>query len=72
MARFSGGDCEMRDPKRIKRICKKLEKIWNTVPDQRLGQLLSNYIFGYKTDIFFQEDNISEQILDEIVEEIKE
>lgn len=53
----------MRDPKRIKRICKLIEKVWNKVPDQRLGQFLSNYVFGHHTDIFFQEDNITEEIL---------
>ena len=54
----------MRDPKRIKRICKLIEKQWNKVPDQRLGQFLSNYVFGHHTDIFYQEDDITVDILE--------
>jgi len=61
----------MRDPKRIKRICKLLEEKWLTVPDQRLGQFLLNYVFGrnphhpkYDSYIFFREDDITEEILD--------
>jgi hypothetical protein len=37
----------MRDKKRIKRIVKKLEQLWNIYPDQRLGQLLENYIYEH-------------------------
>jgi uncharacterized protein YihD (DUF1040 family) len=55
----------MRDIKRIKRICNLLEKKWSKVPDQRLGQFLSNYIFGHHIDIFFQEDDVVEQTLKE-------
>ena len=51
----------MRDLKRIKRICKLLEKLWLEYPDQRLGQLLANYCFGHHTDIFYQEDEITEK-----------
>jgi len=69
----------MREKARIKRICKLIEKLWNTVPDQRLGQLMSNYVFGHHQDIFFQEDDISEinlnnmttDIGDEMVKKIK-
>jgi len=50
----------MRDPKRIDRVCKEIAKKWKIVPDQRLGQFLSNYVFGHHVDIFFQEDDISE------------
>ena len=52
----------MRDPKRIKRILKEIETLWELVPDQRLGQLLQNYVFG-RGDIFFQEDDKSEKII---------
>jgi len=55
----------MRDPKRIKRICKLIEKKWSLVPDQRLGQFLENYVFDCKC-IFNQEDNITEAFLKEI------
>lgn len=54
----------MRDPKRIKRICKLIEKRWLNVSDQRLGQFLANYVFGHHTDIFFQEDYTTEEILE--------
>ena len=56
----------MRDPKRIKRICKLIEKLWIKCPDQRLGQLLANYVFGHHTDIFFLEDDLTEKILKRI------
>ena len=35
----------MRDEKRIGKILKELEKVWKTYPDQRLGQILENYVF---------------------------
>jgi hypothetical protein len=53
----------MRDKKRIKRIVKLLEKLWLEYPDQRLGQLLSNYCFVNGMDIFYQEDDQSEEAL---------
>ena len=34
----------MRDPTRIERITRMLKAIWLQAPDQRLGQLLENYI----------------------------
>lgn len=65
----------MRDPKRIKRILNKIEKIWNKIPDQRLGQLLENYIFIQgnrgidKTSVrlFHQEDDETEYNIDKIL-----
>ena len=54
----------MREKARIKRICKKIEKLWGEVPDQRLGQFLANYVFGHHRDIFYQEDDVSEHHLD--------
>jgi hypothetical protein len=35
----------MRDINRIERICHDLERLWKQNPDQRLGQLLENYVF---------------------------
>jgi len=35
----------MRDKKRIERILKLIGKLWKKFPDQRLGQLLDNYVF---------------------------
>ena len=66
----------MRNPERIKRICKKLEKLWLQHPDIRLGQLLENYVFtkgkrGKETCfLFYQEDDETELLLDR--ENIKE
>ena len=60
----------MRDKKRIKRILKLIEIAWGKVPDQRLGQFLSNYVFGYKTDIFYQDDDKTEDILKEVYNEL--
>ena len=64
----------MREKERIKRICEKLEKAWNKKPDQRLGQLLENYIFDSGESrgpvtcfLFYQEDDITEDILDKIL-----
>ena len=53
----------MRNPERIERICKLLEKAWSKAPDQRLGQFLANYVFGHHQDIFFQEDDVTEERL---------
>jgi len=60
----------LRDPKRIARICKILQKVWSGYSDQRLGQLLANYVFGHHVDIFFQEDDISEKALDDFYKHI--
>jgi len=64
----------MREQKRIKRICDKIEKVWNEYPDQRLFQLLFNYGFfpraeklGTVQDPFHIEDNITEKHLDKIL-----
>ena len=53
----------VRDPARISRICKILEKKWKAHPDLRLGQFLSVHVFGYKRDIFYQEDDDTELLL---------
>jgi hypothetical protein len=47
----------MRDKKRIKRICRKLEALWALVPDMRFGQLLINCgIAAYHNYTFNIED----------------
>ncbi len=63
----------MRNPNRISEILRYLEKLWNKYPDQRLGQLLENYVFfkgarGDKTSVslFFQEDSETLKILKQI------
>lgn len=61
----------MRDLERIDRICQKLNKVWKEVPDQRLGQLLENYIFGRDSqNLWFQEDTRTEELFDNILKVI--
>lgn len=51
----------MRDPKRIKKVLKHIERVWSKYPDLRLGQLLDNArLFSPtspKVDMFYIEDN---------------
>lgn len=48
----------MRDPKRIPKIMRELEKLWNEVPDWRLGQLICNIARSERIeDPFFLEDD---------------
>jgi hypothetical protein len=61
----------MRDPKRIDKVLAALGKLWKKHPDQRLGQLLENYVFfegerGDKTSVrmFYQEDDKTLKILE--------
>ena len=54
---------KMRDPKRIPKILKEIEKIWVTQPDLRLGQLLGN-CFG-ETELYYVEDGELPKILKE-------
>lgn len=68
----------MRDPRRIKRICEKLCIIWESMPDQRLGQLLENISRAYGlfpcdsnfVYLWGQEDDKTEEILDRIIVEL--
>ena len=64
----------MRDLKRIPKILKLLEQLWNKSTDQRLGQLLENYVFyqgergdGTSVRLFYQEDDETERILKKIL-----
>ena len=47
----------MRDPKRIHEVCETIEKVWETVPDWRFGQLFYNIVMRQNPDPFFIEDN---------------
>lgn len=61
----------MRDLERIDRICQKLNRVWKEIPDQRLGQLLENYIFGRDSqNLWFQEDTSTEELFDNILKVI--
>ncbi len=60
---------EDRDPKRIKRILEKIEKLWQNSPDLRFGQFIQN-IFGSALrdqPIYFKEDEEIENILDYLI-----
>ena len=47
----------MRDPSRIPLILMRLEALWRTQPDLRLGQLIGNvYNYSYGQDPYFDED----------------
>jgi len=49
----------MRDPKRIKKMLKQIEKIWEKNPDLRLFQLLLNPLgLSGNTSIYYLEDDI--------------
>ena len=51
----------MRDPKRIPKILKAIEKVWEKYPDMRLGQLIANVVD--ESAIYFVED---EDLIDEL------
>ena len=64
----------MRDINRIPIILEELKKLWMQQPDQRLGQILENYVFfkgerGDKTRcaMFYQEDDETLKILKKAV-----
>ena len=69
---------KMEKKSRIYRILSKLERLWNKYPNQRLGQLLENYIFlgGERRDatsvkLFYQGDDVTERILEDEIEWIE-
>jgi hypothetical protein len=53
----------MRDPKRIARILKQVETLWNKYPDSRLGQLLVNTSCEFEKNPFSYEDGKLEEDL---------
>ena len=53
----------MRNTDRIDRICGKLDILWHGYPDQRLGQLIINYLMN-EEDVFWQDDDVTESRLD--------
>lgn len=62
----------MRDPKRISKFCDRLAAVWACVPDWRFGQLMSNmlgqYVYETKKDIFFPEDDELIEFFEKYVE----
>ena len=59
----------MRDPKRIKRILKKIEVIWIEYPDFRLTQLIMNAL-ALSRDPYHIEDDKLEKALDDLKERL--
>jgi len=59
----------MRDPNRIPKLLKAIERLWLEVPDWRLGQLLCNVYPRFESNPFFIEDD---EILKAIKDEIKD
>jgi hypothetical protein len=55
----------MRDIKRIRPFLKKLGDIWETVPDWRFGQLMSNVLNSSKIDQFFLEEGDCMKLFDD-------
>jgi hypothetical protein len=47
----------MRDPKRIPKIIKRLEKLWKANPELRLGQMVGNaFSYPAHNDPYYVED----------------
>jgi hypothetical protein len=59
-----------RDPERIKRIVRLVERIWKKLPDLRLMQLLGN-CYG-PCDPYYKEDDKLEEMLKEYYKEYVE
>ena len=57
----------MRDPERIPIIINKLHRAWERVPDQRLGQLVSNLMGPGRHDVFYTEDEEWYKLLDDFL-----
>ena len=59
----------MRNPKRIPIIIKKLKKAWLSVPDWRLGQLISNLQGPGPQDVFHLSDEDCEKLIDLMIQD---
>jgi len=62
----------MRDPDRIPLILEKVRELWEKYPDLRLGQLIANAHNcspNRKCDIFYIEDDLLTQGLEELGKE---
>lgn len=56
----------IRDPNRIDIICDKFKEVWKTMPDQRFGQFIINYIASEGL-LYYYEDDKTEQALDRML-----
>jgi len=60
----------MRDPKRIRVFCNRLASAWESVPDLRFGQLVSNVFADLQSkgkDPFYPEDDEMIAVIEESV-----
>ena len=57
----------MRDVNRIYDILMKFQYLWEKYPDQRFGQIISNYLAKDNEDIFYiEDDEISQRLTDKL------
>lgn len=57
----------MRDVNRIYDILIKFQDLWEQYPDQRFGQIISNYLVNDKEDIFYiEDDELSQRLTDQL------
>lgn len=57
----------MRDVNRIYDILVKFQDLWAQYPDQRFGQIISNYLVNDKEDIFYiEDDELSQRLTDQL------
>lgn len=57
----------MRDVNRIYDILVKFQYLWEQYPDQRFGQIISNYLVNDKEDIFYiEDDELSQRLTDQL------
>lgn len=62
----------MRDPHRIPVVLAKLEQTWGRYPDLRLGQLLTVATEHTKVDLFYVEDEVLYDGLDNLMEKLSD
>jgi hypothetical protein len=65
---FINKEKRMRDPARIERILKLVEKIWNDTPDLRLTQIIMNAL-KMNSDPYYVEDDKLEDALKSVCKE---
>jgi hypothetical protein len=57
----------MRDVNRIYDILVKFQDLWEQYPDQRFGQIISNYLVNDNEDIFYiEDDELSKRLTDQL------
>ena len=61
----------MKDIHRIDRICDKFKELWKLYPNQRFSQLFHNFVMLRSTDLFHQEDSVSEKNIDEQIKIVR-